>query len=381
MKIIAAPNAFKGSLSAYQAAQALKKGVQRISSSIEILCLPVADGGDGIMDVLAQSLSGQIIESIVADPLFNQMVAPLCLLEKESTGIVEMAKASGLVLVQQELRNPEKTTTLGTGQLIKRCLDLDVRRLVVGIGGSATCDGGIGAATAVGYRFLDNNGSELIPTGENLIQIRHIDGSRRDKRLDDVSVEAVCDVANPLTGPEGASYIYSPQKGADPDQVERLDEGLKNLADVIKKDMGIDLKNLPGAGAAGGLGAGIHAFFDGKLRKGIDLVLDLIGFQDNLSGTDLVITGEGSIDYQTKFDKAPAGVARAAYNAGIPCIAICGSLGEGLDELYDVGITAIFSLCNKPIELTRAIADAESLLADTAEQTVRLFIAGSANKA
>lgn len=375
MKIIAAPNAFKGSLSAFQAAQAIRRGIRRLFLPIDVVCLPVSDGGDGLMDVLAGALNGRIIEFTVAGPLEDQITAPICFLEEEQTGIVEMAQASGLVLVPEELRNPEKTTTLGTGQLISKCLDLEVRRLVVGLGGSATCDGGIGAATALGYRFLDESGSVLQPIGENLIHIRSIDASLRDKRIDDVTVEAVCDVANPLTGPEGASYVYSPQKGGDAEQVARLDEGLANLAEVIQHDLGIDLSALPGAGAAGGLGAGIHAFLGGKLRKGTDLVLDLVGFQKALSGADLVITGEGSIDYQTKFDKAPAGVARCAHEEGIPCIAICGSLGEGVDELYDVGITAVFSICNRPININQAIAEAEELLANAAEQAVRLFIA------
>jgi glycerate 2-kinase len=374
MKIIAAPNAFKGSLSALQAAQAIKRGIKRLPFPIEVVCLPVADGGDGLMDVFEKSLSGKVIETMVADPLQNQITAPICFLEKTSVGIVEMAKASGLVLVPEKFRNPEITTTFGTGQLIAKCLDLNATRIVVGLGGSATCDGGIGAAAALGYRFLAATGNVLQPTGGNLIHIRNVDGRQRDSRLDHVVVEAVCDVANPLIGPEGASYIYSPQKGATPEQVERLDKGLANLAAVIKKDMGIDLQDLPGTGAAGGLGAGVHAFFGGKLRKGIELVLDLVGFATELSDADLVITGEGSIDYQTKFDKAPAGVAKASQQAGVPCIAICGSMGEGVEELHSIGMTAVFSLCNRPIDLTQAISEAELLLADSAEQAVRLFI-------
>jgi glycerate kinase len=380
MKIIAAPNAFKGSLSAYQAAQAIKKGIQRINFPVEVVCLPVADGGDGIMDVLAQSLSGKIIETMVCDPLQNHISAPICFLQKTRTAIVEMAKASGLVLVPYTLRNPERTTTIGTGQLIRKCLDLDATRIIVGLGGSATCDGGIGAASALGYRFLNAKGEELQPIGGNLIHVCNIDISQRDRRLDRVVVEAVCDVANPLTGPEGASHIYSPQKGATPDQVERLDTGLANLATVIKNDMGIDVHDLPGTGAAGGLGAGVHAFFGGKLRKGIDLVLDLIGFKNELAGADLVITGEGSIDYQTKFDKAPAGVAKTAIEAGVPCIAICGAMGEGIEELHDVGITAVFSLCNKPMDINQAMVEAELLLADTAEQAVRFFASAAVSR-
>ncbi|MDJ0623631.1 MAG: glycerate kinase [Desulfocapsaceae bacterium] len=375
MKIVVAPNAFKGSLTAHEAAEAIIRGIRKVSETIEVVCSPVADGGDGVTEVLARALHGETLRTRVADPLQRNVTASYCHLDDQQTAIVEMAQASGLVLVEEELRDPEKTTTLGTGQLIVRCLDLDIKRLVIGLGGSATCDGGIGAATALGYRFLDKNGRELEPIGANLENIHTIDARHCDKRIDNVEIEAICDVDNPLTGPDGASFVYSPQKGGNSVQVARLDRGLANLAEVIKKDMGIDIGSLPGAGAAGGLGAGVKAFLGGTLRKGIDLVIDLVGLTDNLVGADLVITGEGSLDSQTIFDKAPAGVARAAKNVGVPCIALCGSIGEGVEELHDIGITAIFSICRKPLNLQQSMAEAGSLLTDTAEQTVRLFSA------
>lgn len=375
MKIIVAPNAFKGSLSGHEAALSIERGIRRTAAEAEIVRLPVADGGDGLAEILARALDGRLIATTVSGPLQTPVNASFCYLEREKTAIVEMAQASGLELVARAQRNPEETTTFGTGQLIGKCLDMGVSRIVVGLGGSATCDGGIGAAAALGYRFLDANGVELSPVGRNLIHIKSIDFSRRDPRLDKVTVEAICDVANPLFGPEGASYVYSPQKGADAAQVARLDEGLANLAAVIQEEMGIEVGTLSGAGAAGGLGAGVHAFFNGRLRKGIDLVIDLIGLKKALAGADLVITGEGCIDYQTKFDKAPAGVARAAQEAGIPCVAICGKVGQGVEELHDIGFTAIFSLCHRPLDISEALAQADTLLADTAEQVMRLFLA------
>ena len=254
IKIVAAPNAFKGSMSGYEAAQAIRRGLQRISPDLEIECLPVADGGDGLVEVLAEALEGKILQASVCGPVDDSVEASFCLINSGTTAVIEMAQASGLALLDEELRNPDKTTTFGTGELIHRCLDLRINRLVIGLGGSATCDGGIGAAAALGYKFLDGNGQQLTPIGENLINIKSIDTTKVDRRIFDVVVEGVCDVANILTGPDGASYVYSPQKGADADQVARLDKGLRNLAEVIRNDLNVDIEFLPGAGAAGGLG-------------------------------------------------------------------------------------------------------------------------------
>jgi len=344
----------------------------------EVDCVAVADGGDGLVDVLAQVLNGQVISTKVSGPLSDPVEATYCLINNGKTAVVEMAKASGLVLLEDERRNPEKTTTLGTGELIRNSLDRGVKRVVIGLGGSATCDGGIGAATALGYKFLDRNGSVLDPIGANLIKINTIDLQNVDKRIFDVVVDGVCDVANTLTGKGGASYVYSPQKGADHQQVIDLDRGLCNLAEIIRKDLGVDVENLRGAGAAGGLGAGVHAFMGGRLRKGIDLVVDLVGLKEKLADTDLVITGEGRIDNQTFFDKAPAGVAKAALNAGVPCIAIAGSIGDNINNLHSIGIDAVFTLCRGPVTLEHAVAHGKELLENAAEQVIRLFI--SANR-
>jgi glycerate kinase len=235
-------------------------------------------------------------------------------------------------------------------------------------------------ASALGYRFLDKDGKALTPIGGCLQMIHSIDRSEVDKRLRNVVIEGVCDVTNPLTGPNGASYVYSSQKGATAGQVKDLDEGLENLAAVIQRDMGIDIRETTGAGAAGGLGGGLHAFLGARLRKGIDLVIDIVKLKEKIRGADLVLTAEGRIDFQTKYDKAPAGVARAAKEAGVPCIAICGGVGERIEELYDIGIDAVFTLCSGPQTLESAMQNGFNLLSHAVEQVVRTFLAGRSGK-
>ncbi len=376
MKIVAAPNAFKGSLSASDAALAIKKGVLAAVPGCEVLCVPVADGGDGLTDVMLETLAAEPVDVDVKGPRFEVLTAALAYSQKTKTAVVEMAQASGLAILSEDLRDPTKTTTFGTGQLILKALDLGAERIIIGLGGSATCDGGIGMAVALGYRFLDLQENELEPIGESLIKIHSIDTREVDKRISLVEFQGVCDVNNPLNGRKGASYVYSPQKGATPVQVEQLDRGLKNLARVINNDLGINVDGVVGAGAAGGLGAGIYCFLGAKLEKGIDLVMSVVGLAEKLTGADLVITGEGQIDFQTRFDKAPAGVARLAQNAGIPCIALCGSIGDRINELRDIGITAVFSICKGPTSLAKAMDDSFILLAAATEESVRLFLAG-----
>lgn len=376
MRIIVAPNAFKGSLSAAQAAEAMKKGVLAAIPAGEIVCVPVADGGDGLTEVMAQALTGTLVQVKVKGPRMAEQDACYCLAAGQGLAVIEMARASGLALLPEELRDPTRTTTYGTGQLIKAALDAGVRRIAVGLGGSATCDGGIGMAAALGYRFLDRSGRELIPTGGSLPLVEKIDGSGQDKRLAEVTIEGICDVNNPLTGQKGASRVYSPQKGATPEQVKLLDDGLANLARVIARDLGRDIGEMAGAGAAGGLGGGLHAFLGAELKRGIDVVIDLVGLKEKIRGADLVLTAEGQIDYQTGYDKAPAGVARAAQEAGVPCLAVCGSVGDRIEELYDIGIAAVFSLCRGPQSLDYAMRNGAPLLAQAVEQVVRAFLAG-----
>jgi glycerate 2-kinase len=376
MKIVLAPNAFKGSLSAMQAALAMEQGVRQACPGAAVLKVPVADGGDGLAEVLIEALDGEARVLGVQGPLREPVQATLCLVPALGLAVVEMAAASGLALLAPKDLDPTRTTTYGTGELIRAALDLGVRHLVVGIGGSATNDGGVGLAAALGVRFLDAAGNPVVPVGGSLRQIRRIDPSGLDPRLAAVRCEAICDVDNPLLGPRGASRVYGPQKGASVDQVEALEEGLGNLAERIAVDLGLDVRDLPGAGAAGGLGAGLRAFLGAELRPGADLVLDLVEFDAKLAGADLVITGEGRIDAQTAFGKAPAAVAGRARALGIPCLAIAGGLGAGLSDLHKIGIDAAFSLCPGPIALDRAMADGPGLLQAATEQVVRCFVSG-----
>ncbi len=376
MKIVIAPNALKGCLTAAEAAAALAHGVARVSPDIDIVQVPVADGGDGLADVLVNALQGVERTALVSGPLGDPVSATFCHVPARRLAAIEMATASGLALLGKDRLNPLLTTTLGTGELIKAALDLDIAHLIVGIGGSATNDGGIGMATALGARFLDGNGQPVEPVGGALGLIQHIDLSGLDARLAAVRIEVICDVDNPLLGERGAAHVYAPQKGATPEQVRMLDAGLANLAIIIDRDLGLNVRDLPGAGAAGGLGAGLKAFLNAELRRGVDLVLDLVKLDEQLRGADLVLTAEGQIDFQTAFSKAPAGVAERARAGNVPCIAIAGSVGRGLDALHELGINAVFSLCPGPVSLEQAMASGGDYLAAAAEQAVRAFLAG-----
>jgi glycerate kinase len=376
MVIVAAPNALKGSLNAVEAAQAMKKGILAATPRCRVICVPVADGGDGLTEVMLHGMGGERIETRVSGPRMAALSAPFCLVPSRNLAVVEMAKASGLALLPQSQWDPTKTTTYGTGELIRTAMDYGATRIIVGIGGSATCDGGIGMAAALGYRFLDKNGDAVAPVGGALKAITTIDRRNIDTRLKDLSISAACDVTNPLTGPDGAAEVYAPQKGATPDQVAQLDAGLAHLARIIHEDLGIDIVDLPGSGAAGGLGGGLHAFLGAELTPGIDLVLDVVELNAHLADADLVLTAEGQIDDQTRFNKAPAGVARRAKAAGVPCIAICGGIGKGIDGLHDIGIEAVFSICSGPQTLAEAIQDASDLLTRCTQQVVRAFLAG-----
>jgi glycerate kinase len=374
--ILIAPNAFKGCLTAVDAARAMAAGVGRALPTAHIVIVPVADGGDGLVDVAREALGGTLCTRSITGPLFEQREASFCHVASERFAAIEMALASGLALVPADRRDPETTTTRGTGELIQAALDLGCTRIGVGIGGSATTDGGIGMAEALGVRFLDATGNDVPPTGDGLARIDRIETAGLDPRIRGIRIEAVCDVDNPLTGPKGAAAVYGPQKGATPEQVARLDAGLAHLATLIERDLGIRCRDLPGAGAAGGLGAGLHAFLGAELKRGVDLVLDLVGLDEKLDGADLVLTGEGQIDFQTAFGKAPAGGGSRALARGIPCVAIAGGVGTGIESLTRVGITAVFSLCARPMSLDEAMADAAPLLEQAAEQVVRLYAAG-----
>lgn len=380
MKIVLAPNAFKGSLTAMQAASAMEQGIRTAFPEADILKVPVADGGDGLAEVLIDALEGEARIATVRGPLGGSVRATLCHVPALGLAVVEMAVASGLALLAPQDRNPALTTSYGTGELIRAALELGARHVVVGIGGSATNDGGVGMAAALGVRFLDAAGNDVAPIGGALSEIRRIDPSALDPRLVTVRCEAICDVDNPLLGPRGAAQVYGPQKGASPAQVEELEAGLAHLADVIASDLGLDVRDMPGAGAAGGLGAGLHAFLGAELRRGVELVLDLVGLDEQLAGADLVITAEGQIDYQTAFGKAPAGVAQRAKAQGIPCLAIAGGIGERITDLHQIGIDAVFSLCPGPISLEQAMEAGPALLQAATEQVVRCFFSSSRSR-
>lgn len=380
MKIVLAPNAFKGSLTAREAAQAMAEGVRRALPDATVVQVPVADGGDGLVDVALDALGGTACRRRVTGPLGEPVEACFCYVPQMRFAAIEMALASGLALLPDDRRDPMVTTSRGTGELIGAALDLGVERIAVGLGGSATNDGGIGMATALGVRFLDDGGRDVAPVGGSLPQIRHIDTAQRVAGLAGVRFEAVCDVDNPLCGERGAARVYGPQKGATAQQIEVLDAGLANLAVVIKQDLGVDVIDLPGAGAAGGLGAAMVAFLGADLRRGVDEILDLVRLREHLDGAALVVTGEGQINSQTAFGKAPAGVGATAKSRGVPCLAIAGSVGGGLADLHAIGIDAVFSLCPGPMALGEAMANGARCLTAATEQALRGFLAGRSGR-
>lgn len=376
MKIVIAPNAFKESLSASEAAEAMALGAHAACPDVETVCCPVADGGDGFVDVMAQALGGEVHSRQVTGPAWEPVEASFAYVQESRTALIEMASASGLALLSPEHRNPIQTTTRGTGELMHAALELGATRIVVGIGGSATCDGGIGVAEALGVEFLDARELPVRPVGGELAEIRDINTDNLDPRVRDIEIDVICDVTNPLYGEYGAAYVYGPQKGATPSQVEMLDKGLRNLSAVIERDLGFCVASVPGGGAAGGLGAGLMAFLGARLRPGVETVLGLVGLESMLDGADLVLTAEGALDGQTVSGKAPAGVAMAARKRGVPCMALAGHVARNVQGLHAAGVNAAFSLCNGPMELSTAMRDARDLLAAATEQAVRAFLAG-----
>ena len=378
MKVVVAPDKFKGSLTAPEAALALASGVLRARPDAIVEQVPMADGGEGTVEALVVATGGKFLEIEAAGPLGDRVQARYGRLGDGATAVIEMATASGLLLVPEGKRDPTRTTTRGTGELVRAAIEAGARRLVIGIGGSATNDGGAGLAQALGYRLLDADGQDLPPGGGPLERLDRIDASGREGRLDGVEVAVACDVDNPLCGPRGASAVFGPQKGATPGQVEALDRGLANLARVIKRDLGIDVADLPGAGAAGGLGAGLVAFAGGRLTRGVETVIEAVGLAGRLEGSDLCLVAEGTIDGSSAGGKTAVGVARLARSLGCPTLAIVGAIGDGAENVLSEGIAAYFSLCPGPIPLDRAIGRAAYYLERAAEQATRAFLAGRA---
>lgn len=376
MKIVIAPQAFKGSLSALNVANAVQKGVRRIFPDAQILTCPVADGGDGTLETLVESSGGKIMETNVADPTGKPIVAQWGAMGDGNTAVIEMARTSGLALLTLEERDPLNATTYGLGEIIVSALNKGFRKFIVGIGGSATNDAGAGMAQALGIKLMDREGRNLVFGGAALQNLSVIDTSSIDQRVLESNFQIACDVNNPLTGPEGASAVYGPQKGATEENVIQLDSALGVFAEVAKRDLGKDISNLEGAGAAGGLGAGMVAFVEGHLRAGVDIVLDTVNLAEKLESADLVITGEGSIDFQTVYNKAPIGVARMAKAKGIPTIGISGMLGKNYQIVHNHGIDAALSIANGPISLEESLQNAPSLISEAVEESLRLISVG-----
>lgn len=371
MKIVIAPDSYKGSVSAVAVAQAMERGVHKVFPDAQVIKMPIADGGEGTVETMIEASGGTWIEETVVGPLGEPVKAGWGIMGDGVTGVIEMAAASGLPLVGDR-KNPWVTTTYGTGELIVSALNRGLKRIIIGIGGSATNDGGVGMARALGVRFLDVNGEELANGGGALTYLASIDVSGLDKRINDIELLVACDVDNPLCGPTGASAAYGPQKGATPDMVEKLDAALANYAAVAEKALGKSVKETPGAGAAGGLGAGLLLFTKTQLRPGVDIILEVNGFDKALQGASLVLTGEGQTDFQTARGKAPVGAAKWAKKYGIPVVCISGGLGKGADEVIEQGIDAVISIAPRPISLEECLEHGEQLIEEAAERVCRI---------
>jgi glycerate 2-kinase len=374
MKIIIAPDSFKGSLSAFDVAKSIQRGIIKIDETIETVIVPMADGGEGTVQSLIDASDGEIIELVAHDPLFREINSFYGIMGDGITAVIEMAAASGLPLLTPNERNPLKTTTYGTGELIKDALKRGCKNFIIGLGGSATNDGGCGMAQALGVKFFDKNGNEVGLGGGELSKIDKIDISGIDTRIKNAEFLAACDVDNPLCGDKGASAVYGPQKGASTDDLILLDKGLEHFARLVKQQLNLDIKDVAGAGAAGGFGAGALIFLQAQLQRGIEIVTQTTNLAGKMAGADLVITGEGKIDSQTAFGKTPFGVAQLAKKRNIPVVAIAGSLGEGYQTLYDKGFDEIYSIMDKSMSLKYAIENAALLLENSAENAIRLWI-------
>ncbi|MEC7913473.1 MAG: glycerate kinase [Chloroflexota bacterium] len=376
MKILVAPQEFKGSISALSAAEAAKTGILRVFPQAEVVLCPVADGGDGTLETLVEVSGGEVKTCSVQNPIGETIQAQWGAMGDGVTAVIEMARTSGLALLSLGERDPLNASTYGLGQAISEALDEGFRRFIVGIGGSATNDAGAGMAQALGANLLDDQGNTINFGGAALSNLQTVDISKMDSRIKDSKFLVACDVSNPLTGEEGASAVYGPQKGATPEMVRSLDDALSNFATVVKKDLKKDVSEISGAGAAGGLGAGMMAFMGAELKAGVDIVLETVNLRDKLASVDLVITGEGGLDFQTVYNKAPIGVARIASEHNIPTIAIAGLLGSNFKVVHEHGIRAATSIVDGPITLEEASERAFELISDSVEESLRFISVG-----
>lgn len=372
-KYVVAPDSFKESMTAKEVCDAMEKGIKKADSAAEVIKVPMADGGEGTVDSLVDATHGQRVIVEVTGPLGNKISAYYGILGNGTTAVIEMAKASGLEIVEKKKRNPMITTTFGTGELIRDALDHNVKEIIIGLGGSSTNDGGSGMAQALGAKLLDQNNHQIPFGGGNLDKLDKIDISNLDSRLQDVKIILASDVTNPLIGKEGASRVFGPQKGATPEMVKKLENNLQHYAKIVKRDLNKDVASLAAAGAAGGLGARLMAFTTCEMRQGVDIAIEVTKLEEKVKSADYVFTGEGGTDFQTKFGKTPYGVAKLGKKYHKPVISLAGYLGEGIDSLYSEGFTAMFGIIPGACDLPTALKNGPSNVARTTENIVRLL--------
>ena len=375
MKFLFASDSFKGTLSSKRTAELLAQAASEIFPGCEYSSIEVADGGEGTTDAVLSAVNGEKIAVSVHGPLWEEISAYYGKLD-DRRAVMEMAAASGLPLVPSEQRDPRKTTSYGTGEMIADALGKGFRDISIAIGGSATNDGGIGCMRALGVRFLDENGQELAGCGADLAEIRSIDVSGLDPRVKECKFTVMCDVTNPLCGEKGATHTFGKQKGGTPEILEELEKGMCNYRDILKNQFGVNMDEVPGAGAAGGLGAALMVFLNGTLKSGIETVLDLVEFDRKLEGVSLVVTGEGSTDWQSVFGKVMQGVGVHCRKAGIPAVAVVGSMGKGAEDIFDYGIESILTTVNAVMPLDEALGRAEELYLQAARRMFRMLRAG-----
>ncbi len=375
MRFLFASDSFKGTLSSEKIIHLLQESAEKVFPGCETMGVPIADGGEGTVDAVIAVTGGEMRQVAVHGPLMEEAKGVYGVFHGDSA-IIEMAAASGLPMVSVEKRNPLHTTTYGTGELIRDALDAGCRKLSIAIGGSATNDGGMGAMRALGVRFLDGDGQELLGFGRDLAKVADIDISGLHPAVAEAEITVMCDVNNPLTGPDGATYTFGKQKGGTPGILDELEAGMKNYASVMREKLGMDVEHLAGAGAAGGLGAALCGYLHANLKSGIETVLDLIGFDQLLEGTDLVITGEGRIDWQSAFGKVPSGIGMRCKKKGVPVVAIVGGMGDGAEKIYEFGVESIIPTINGAMDIVEALERAEELYANAADRLFRLVRIG-----
>ncbi|MCK0145424.1 glycerate kinase [Arenibacter sp. F26102] len=374
MNIVIAPDSFKECLSAKEVASNIAKGIRKITPHAKIHEIPISDGGEGVLEAIMTGAGGTRVPVLVMDPLLRQIKAEYGILNDNKTAVIEMAKASGLELLKEVEKNPLTTSTYGTGQLIKDALEKGCNKIIVGIGGSATNDGGAGMIRALGAKFLNDKGKEINEGGGSLNELHTIDLSNFDNKIQHCEVVVACDVSNPLTGINGASMVYGEQKGGNKEDLELLDGNLAHYANIIKTTLGLDISDIPGAGAAGGTGAGLMAFLRGSLVNGIELILETLKIEEYIKQADVVFTGEGKIDEQTLHGKTISGIAKMAKKYNVPVIVVTGKIGDNIDGIYNIGVSAVYSIVNQPMDLKEAIRQAPELLQDCAKNIMSTII-------